>query len=278
MGRLSVVEIEEVREARKERAGRRLGLRRDGLRRRADPLPEAGERPLQAVRDGVGRELGHLSKALSEPLQMFREDLVPDVPPDPHGGEVGRREDERGHVADARVGHDADVLEAVGLLDEADGLLHAPAREVGVDDAPLRLERTVDRERREQHHRLAPEALHHDHVQLLLWVHGQPYGHRAERYGHVALPAVRVEGDVVGVAHRALHRKVARLVHAAPRQDVPPGEPYDEVSAFADKVVVERGPVASPVIHRDAFPARRGVHGLDHLQHLVVLALEARRA
>ena len=59
---------------------------------------------------------------------MFREDLVSDVPSDPHGGEVGRREDGRGHVADAYVGHGADVLETVGLLDEAYGLLHARAQ------------------------------------------------------------------------------------------------------------------------------------------------------
>ena len=126
---LSVVHVEQVREARQERSGRRFGVRRRRLRRDPDPSAEAGEGAPDAVRDGVGRELRDLVEALAEPLDVLREDLAPRVAPDPHGGEVGGGEDERGHVPDARIGHDADVLEPVGLLDEADGLLDAPAQE-----------------------------------------------------------------------------------------------------------------------------------------------------
>ena len=109
-------------------------------------------------------------------------------------------------------------------------------------------------------------------------MHRKPDGHRAERYRHVALPAVRIERDAVGVAHRAFAREAGGLVHPAPRQDVPSGEPYDEIPAVADEIAVERGPVAAPVVHRDAFPAGGRVDGLEDLQDLVVLALEPGRA
>ena len=49
----------------------------DGVRRRAHPLSETGERALYAVRDGVGRELRHFAKPLSEVRQMFRTGIAP---------------------------------------------------------------------------------------------------------------------------------------------------------------------------------------------------------
>ncbi len=67
-------------------------------------------------------------------------------------------------------------------------------------------------------------------------------------------------------------------MHPAPRQDVPAGEPYDEIPAVPDQAAVERRPVAAPVVHRDAFPAGGRVDGLEDLQDLVVLALEPGRA
>ena len=45
--------------------------------------------------------------------QMFREDFAPEAPADPDARGIGARKDKRGHVADARVGHHPDVLEAV---------------------------------------------------------------------------------------------------------------------------------------------------------------------
>ena len=113
------------------------------------------------------------------------------------------------------------------------GLLHAPAREVGLDDAPLGLERAVDRQRRDERHGLLSEPLDDNHVQLLFRVRRKPYGHRAERYRHVAFPAVRVERDMVRVPHRASAGKVVHLVHPTPRQHAASLQPYDEVPGFA---------------------------------------------
>ena len=76
--RLSVVDVKEFGKARQELERRDAGSFGDGVRRRAHPLPEKGERPLYAVRDGVCRELRHFAKPLSEVRQMFREDFAPD--------------------------------------------------------------------------------------------------------------------------------------------------------------------------------------------------------
>ena len=77
--RLSVVGVEELGEARQELDRRGVGGIGDGVRRRAHPLSEAGERAPDAVRDGVCRELRVFAKPLSEALQMLREDFAPDA-------------------------------------------------------------------------------------------------------------------------------------------------------------------------------------------------------
>ena len=72
-------------------------------------------------------------------------------------------------------------------------------------------------------------------------------------------------------------REAPHLAHPAPRQDAAVVQADDEVPAVPDEVVVERGPVAAPVVHRHALAAGGLVHGLHDLQHLVVLALDAWR-
>ena len=62
---------------------------------------------------------------------------------------------------------------------------------------------------------------------------------------------------MAGVPYRELVREGVHLVHPEPRQDVPPGEPCDEIPAVPDRVAVERGPVAAPVVHRDFFPPQK---------------------
>ncbi len=115
--RLSVVDVEKLGKARQELDRRDVVGFGDGVRRRAHPLSKTGERALYAVRDGVCRELRHFAKPLSEVRQMFREDFAPDAAAYPCCGEICAGEDEGDHVAYARVGHHADVLEAVGLLE-----------------------------------------------------------------------------------------------------------------------------------------------------------------
>ena len=85
--RLSVIDVEEFGKAWQEldfRVFRDFG---NGVRRRADPLPETGECPLYAVRDCVCRELWNFAKPLSEPRQMFRENFALDVSAYPYRGE-----------------------------------------------------------------------------------------------------------------------------------------------------------------------------------------------
>ena len=77
--RLSVVGVKEFGKARQELDRRDVGSFDDGVRRRAHPLSETGERPLYAVRDCVCRELRHFAEPLPEALQMLREDFAPDV-------------------------------------------------------------------------------------------------------------------------------------------------------------------------------------------------------
>ena len=77
--RLSVVDVEELGKARQELDRRGIVGFGDGVRRRAHPLSETGERALYAVRDGVGRELRHFAKPLSKVRQMFREDFALDA-------------------------------------------------------------------------------------------------------------------------------------------------------------------------------------------------------
>lgn len=174
------------------------------------------------------------------------------MPTEPDGGEVGRRQDDRGHVADAAVRVNAHVLEAIGLLDEPDRLLDSPAREIALDDPPHRLERPVDGKRGEQHHRLLPESPDDDHVQFLLGMHRQPHGQCAERDLHVAFLAVRVELDVVVVSHDALAGKPVDLAKSFPREDAAARHPHDEVPRIVDESPVKRGSVASPVVDEGA--------------------------
>ena len=103
------------------------------------------------------------------------------------------------------------------------------------DDAPLRLERAVHGERGQEHHRILPEASHHDQVKLLLRVRRQPHRHRAERYRHRAFLSVRIERDAVRMAHRALPREIPDFLERAPRKDAAPLEAYYEVVPFADE-------------------------------------------
>ena len=201
--------------------------------------------------------------------------FAPDAAAYPCRGEIRAGKDKRGHVADARVGHHPDVLEAVRLFDEADRLFDPPPRETALDDAPLRLERAVDGKRGQEHHWIPSEAFDDDEVQLLFRVHREPHRHRAERCRHVALLPVRIERDVVRMTHRALTGKVVDFVHSAPRQDAAPFQPHDEVAAFPYEIVVECGSVAPSVVYGYALASCRGILSLDDFQHLVVLSLEA---
>ena len=275
--RSAQVGVEELLEARERLVddGRlRVGL---GVEDLAAELSEPREGALESFRDRVVRELRDFLESLREVCEVFGEDLPLDVTPEPDGGEVGRRQDDRGHVADAPVRVNAHVLETVGLLDEPDRLLDPPAREISLDDPPHRLERPVDGKRHEQHHRLLAEALDDDHVQFLLWVHRQSHGHRPELDLDVAFLAVRVELDVVLVPHDALAGKPVDLVHAFPCEDAAARHADDEVPRIVDESPVERGSVASPVVDEDALAPGCGHDAGDDLEDLVVLSLVARR-
>lgn len=83
---------------------------------------------------------------------------------------------------------------------------------------------------------------------------------------------------MVQMAHRVLPGKVSDFAYPAQRQNALVFEPHDEVAAFACEIAVKCGPVAAPVVHGHVPAARRGVHGHEDLQHLVVFALEVRCA
>ena len=78
------------------------------------PASVAHERPLDSGSERIEEELRHLVESLVHVLDVRDEDVLSHAASEPRGGEVGRREDDRGDVPPARVGHDADVLETVG--------------------------------------------------------------------------------------------------------------------------------------------------------------------
>ena len=182
------------------------------------PVSVAHERPLDSGSERIEEELRHLVESLVHVLDVRDEDVLSHSASEPRGGEVGRREDDRGHVPPACVGHDADVLEAVALLHEPDRLLDPPSREVALDDLPERLvgvvgpvlslglRLLVDREVGEEHHGLPSEPLDDDEAQLLV-APRESHGHRPELDQLVRLLAVRVELHDGLVAHDALARE-----------------------------------------------------------------------
>ena len=95
---LSVVEVEQFRKARQV-LGQvdHLGAGDDVGDAPCEPS-EGGECAFQAGRDCVCAELRHFVQPLVQVGEVFREDLSLQVPSDPHRGEVGAREDERGPV------------------------------------------------------------------------------------------------------------------------------------------------------------------------------------
>ena len=95
---------------------------------------------------------------------------------DPRHAEVGRGEDDGGHVLQMGISQKSDVFEVVGLLDVPDRLFDSPARDVSGDDLP-----EIGSGRRlcqcgEKHHRLLSEAPHDDHVKEFSFQVRKPYG------------------------------------------------------------------------------------------------------
>ncbi len=62
---------------------------------------------------------------------MARQAVQLDSGSEHHGGEEGHGIDQDGHVGQVLIAQHSDVFEIVALLDEADGLLDAPAAEIG---------------------------------------------------------------------------------------------------------------------------------------------------
>ena len=99
--------------------------------------------------------------------------------PDPRHAEVDCREHDRRQRLDLAVLEQAHVLEVVGLLDVADGVLDPPAGDVSLHDLPEGLARSCLREGGQQHHRLLPESPDDDHVQKPVGDVRKPHGHDA---------------------------------------------------------------------------------------------------
>ena len=244
----------------------------------------ARERPPYAVRERVEEELRHVVEPLVHALDVRDEHVLPDAAPEPRGGEVRRDEDERGHVPPARVGHHADVLEAVALLDEADRLLYPPPGQVALDDLPqglvgavgpvlpLLLQLLVDGEVREQHHGLLPETLD-DHEPQLLVAPRQLDRHDAEVDLAPRLLSVGVEADDGLVAHDALACQPCVGLRAFPANEVAFVHARYELAVVVQVVVVERGPVPAPVVHAYSLAVGGPVYRAQDVQHLLVLAL-----
>ena len=138
----------------------------------------------------------------------------------------------------------------------------------------FRLQLFVDREVREQHHRLLSESLHHDEPQLLVPPR-QFHRHDAEVYLAMRLPAVRIEADDGLVIHDALSGEPGVGLRGLPAPQVPFVHACDELPPVVKVIVVERGSVPSAVI--DAYPF--SVSGLVYLaqdvQDLLVFAFVA---
>ena len=112
---------------------------------------------------------------------------------------------------------------------------------------------------------------HHfpNRVKARLRMHREPHRHRAEGYLHSAFPSVRVELDVVMVAHGALPGEPVDLVKAVPRQHVPSRHADDESPVVLYESPVKRGPVAAPVVDEGALASGRGHDRGDELDEVV---------
>ena len=113
------------------------------------PPAASSEDVARAVRDGIEVELRHLVYPERHAGDAPGDDFVPLRVPDPCHAEVDCSQDDRGQGLDLVVPEQADVLEAVGLLDVADGVLDPPAGNVALHDLPERLARRCPREGRQ---------------------------------------------------------------------------------------------------------------------------------
>lgn len=132
-----------------------------------DSAPSAvtHEGHLKSCRERVIVEVRRLAYLARHSRQVLDEDLGLHVVTEPRRGEVAHGEDERGHVLEFGVFHEADVLEVVRLLDVSDRVLDAPPAQVSFDDLPERLVGALLGERRQQDHRMGSESLHDDEME-----------------------------------------------------------------------------------------------------------------
>ena len=197
--------------------------------------------------------------------------------PDPRHAEVDGGEDDRGQGLDLSVLEQAHVLDAVGLLDVADGVLDPPAGDVALHDLPEGLARRCLREGRQQHHRPLPESPHDDHVQEPVGDVGKPHGHDAELDRHATLLPVVVERHDLPVAHPALPGEFTAHDVALPAAHVALLEADDEIQPFFEEMAVELDVVSATVVHEYPPLLRMLRDSIHDGLHLLVLADEPGR-
>ena len=241
------------------------------------PPAASSEDVARAVRDGIEVELRHLVYPERHAGDAPGDDFVPLRVPDPCHAEVDCSQDDRGQGLYLVVPEQADVLESVGLLDVADGVLDPPAGNVALHDLPEGLARRCLREGRQQHHRLLPEPPHDDHVQEPVRDVGKPHGHGSEFDRHAPLGAVVVERHGLPVAHPAFPGEFAARDASPPAAHVSLPEADDEIKAFFKEIAVELDVVAATVAYEYAPPLRVPRDFVNDGLHLLVLADEPGR-
>ena len=209
------------------------------------PPAASSEDVARAVRDGIEVELRHLVYSERHAGDAPGDDFVPLRVPDPCHAEVDCSQDDRGQGLYLVVPEQADVLESVGLLDVADGVLDPPAGNVALHDLPERLARRCPREGRR--HGLSPKAPDDDHVQEPVRDVGKPHGHGSELDRHAPLGAVVVERHDLPVAHPAFPGEFAARDASPPAAHVSLPEADDEIKAFFKEIAVELNVVSALV-------------------------------
>lgn len=194
----------------------------------------------------------------------------------PRHGEVRRRQDDGDHGLEAAEPEKPHVLDLVGLLHEADRLLHAPAREIPLDGLPEAFAGPGRAQRGQQRHRLlAARPFHDDQAKPGCGMLRQSGRDRSVLDRHLQPPAVALERHAVAALHLARPGEVCGGPPAVPVQETAVADkPDDEVQPLLDEEVEEPVPVPAPVVHVYAAPFARPGDLPYHLRHLVVLARE----
>ena len=148
-----------------------------------------------AVGEAVTVEVGDAEESSGGTQGMCGEYLEAFAEADADAEEVCRGKDEGEQVPHAPIGKDADILDLIALLDEADGLFDAPTGDIRFDDTPDDLAMPPHRFGGKEHERLFAEARNDDEIQLSLRRFGEPYRSVPIFDGEDALFAVAGAGD-----------------------------------------------------------------------------------